>query len=350
MFVDVKTMASTARCRIVAWGHTDPNVDDGFTIVDQATFIAKHMSEAGRIDLLGSGDYNNPEAIEAKAADWISKTEIAQRIFFSGTTAELGAIAARRCLDRAKISADSVDAIIGATNTGPGYPSLADYVKLSLGSELSEAVCFDVTEACTASAVAIFNAWSLIRSGARQCVLVVCAEKATTLTSPDNWIGANLFGDAAFAVVLAADSVDSFEFFYGDSLPFGGNINRVIKTVGGFKQDGPEVHKFVGRKVVPTVVQAVQQAGINPADIKHVIPHQPSGKTLTLFFSKLESAWPSFSGQKHQMVQNMGNLSSASTGYVISRQLEQGVIKSGDLVVVSTFGSGLSIFNYSFQA
>lgn len=349
MFVKVQDMPGAKRCRILGWGHTKPQVDDGFRIVDQSTFIAEYMSEAARIDLLGQDDCNDPEAIKAKAADWVSKTEIAERIFFSGTTAELAAISAKRCLSRAGISVDCIDAIIGATNTGPGYPSLADHVKLSLGSELSHATCFDVTEACTAGAVAMFNAWNLIRSGACRCVLVVCAEKATTLTRPDNWIGANLFGDGAYAVVLAADKVDSFEFFDGHSLPFNGNLNRVIKTEDGFKQDGPDVHKFVGRKVVPTVVQAVQQAGIDPADINHVVPHQPSGKTLNLFFSRLENAWPSFSGERHQMVQNMGNLSSASTGYVISEKLDQGIIKAGDLVLVSTFGSGLSIFNYGFR-
>lgn len=349
MFVKVADISGGNKCRILGWGSTDPNLDRGFRIVDQSTFISDYMSKAGRIDLLGLDSCNDPEAIKDKAADWVSKTEIAERIFYFGTTAELAAIAARRCLNRAGIPVDFVDVIIGATNTGPGYPSLADHVKLSLGSESSEAACFDVAEACTASAVAIFNAWNLIRSGVCNCVLVVCAEKATTLTCPDNWIGANLFGDGAFAVVLVVDSIDSFEFFDGHGLPFGGNLNRVIKTADGFKQDGPEVHKFVGRKVVPTVVQAVERAGINPADINHVVPHQPSGKTLTLFFNRLENAWPNFSGQKHQMVQNTGNLSSASTGYVISKQLEQGLIKSGDLVVVSTFGSGLSIFNYAFR-
>lgn len=350
MFVRVKEITGANKCRILSWGHTKPDIDQGFKVVDQEAFITEYMSEAGRIDLLGLDDYNNQAAIKAKVVKWVDQTGIEERIFFSGTTAELAAIAAKRCLAKIKFPVNMVDAIIGATNTGPGYPSLADHVKLSLGSPSSIATCSDVTEACTAGAVAIWNAWCQIRSGACKHVLVVCAEKATTLTHPDNWIGANLFGDAAFAVLLGVDSIDSFEFFDGHSMPFDGNLNRVMKTEDGFKQDGPEVHKFVGKEVAPIIVKAVHRADIEPSDIAHFVPHQPSGKTLSLLFSKLRKAWPNFSGMMHQKVQTMGNLSSASTGYVISQAIDSGIIKPGERVVLSTFGSGLSIFNLGFQA
>ena len=350
MFVDVRKLRSTINCRALAWGHTDVSDDPGrFQSISQADFIRHKMSENARRELLGPTEYNSEEAIAKREIKWISQTGISQRIFFDGTTSELAAIAAKKCLAKAQILPRQLDVIIGGTNTGPGYPSLADHIKLALGDEAATAACWDMTEACPVGAASILNAWGMIRSGIGRYVLVVCAEKATTLAPVDNWGASNLFGDAAFAVLLTAGDFESFEFFDGHSLPFDGNIDRVVKTASGFSQDGPSVHKFVGIQVVDTIVGAVAAAGIDPADIMHLVPHQPSGKTLDLLRRKLQNAWPSFVGRMYENVSFTGNTSGASTGSIISRKIEEGIIKPGELVVVTTFGSGLSIFNYGFR-
>jgi len=239
-------------------------------------------------------------------------------------------------------------------------------------------MCYDTTEACTVGASAIFQGWSLIRSGACKKVLVVCAEKANTLTTADNYFGANLFGDAAFAVLLSAADKDDFLFFDFQSLPYDGNIEAIIKAATGFQQVGEKVHKFVGREVVNALVAALEKAGIDPMFIKHLISHQPSGKTLKLLMDKLLKQWEnvkfleafsnfSFSKIKqliterknkdqddkyiilfHRNVDVIGNASGASTGSLISRGLANGTIKKGDIVLVVTFGAGLSIGIYAF--
>ena len=350
MFVNVKKISSAINCRALTWGHTDVLDDSRFEIISQADFIRRKMSESARRELLGPTEHNSDDAIAKREIKWISQTGISQRIFFDGTTSELAAIAAKKCLTKAQILPGQIDVIIGGTNTGPGYPSLADHVKLALGDEVSGAACWDMTEACPVGAASILNGWSMVRSGVGRYVLVVCAEKATTLAPIDKWESSNLFGDAAFAVLLTAGDFESFEFFDGHSLPFNGNIDKVVKTGQGFTQDGPSVHKFVGREVVDTIVEAVAATGIDPAEIMHLVPHQPSGKTLDLLRRKLQNAWPSFSGRMYENVSFTGNTSGASTGSIISKKIEEGVIKPGELVVVTTFGSGLSIFNYGFRS
>ena len=350
MFINVRTMEAAHKCRIVSWGHTEVTDDPRFEALSQAEFIKRKMSEAARRQLLGEAEHNSDEAIAREEADWISKTGITRRVFFGGSTSELAAIAAKKCLAKAQILPGQLDVIIGGTNTGPGYPSLADHIKLALGDSTSSAVCWDISEACPVGAISVFNGWSIVRSGIGRYVLVVCAEKATTLAPADNWLAANLFGDASFGLLLSVGDKESFQFFDGHCLPFDGNIDKVVKTEHGFSQDGPSVHKFVGREVVDTIVQAARAADLDPGDIDHFIPHQPSGKTLELLRRKLQSAWPTFSGHFHDNVGFTGNVSGASTGSVISRKIEQGIIKPGDRVFVSTFGSGLSIFNYGFRA
>lgn len=350
MFCRVETLSSLAPCEIIGYGHVELGDDPRYKAVTQAEFIRDMMTSVGRRDLLGSEPPWSAEDVAAVAEQWALKTGIVTRNFFSGTTAELGAIAARKCLQKAGLRPAELGAIIGGTNTGPGYPSLADYVKLYLGQE-SAAMAYDVAEACPVGAVAVFQAWSLIHSRVCDKVLVVCAEKASTLTGADNWRASNLFGDGAFAFLLAANnSAESFVFFDFQSLPFEGGIEKIVKTDRGIYQDGNAVHKFVGRQVVGALTQAVSKAGLrNAADINHVVPHQPSKPTLDFLQSKLQAAWPEFRGVFHRNVETSGNTSGATTGALISAGVHSGLIKSNDLVVVSTFGSGLSIGSYGFR-
>ena len=345
MFTDVDKI-KPAKCEIIGWGHTEIDDDPRFRMVTQEQFIREIMSPVGRHDFFGSEPID--QEITVLAEEW-GEITAKERIFFSGTTVELGIIAGKKCLAHADVSAGELDAIIGATNTGPGYPSLADHVKLALGQE-SSAMAFDMHEACTVGSIAPFAAWNLIRSGACRKVLVVCAEKATSLTGPDNWRGSNLFGDAAFAVLLSASDKESFKVFDFHSLPFHGQIDMVVKREDGFYQDGGKVHKFVSRTVVNALVQAVKEAGIDYRKIDHLVPHQPSIRTVGVLEEKLRKEWPEFEGVFHNKVKFTGNPSAASTGSLISAGIHSQEIKKGQLIVIVTFGSGLSIGIYAFYA
>lgn len=347
MFCLVPGLFKPRACRISSYGHVALG-DPGYRSLTQAEFIRDFMSVQGRRDLFGSEPPWSEEDIILAAEQWERKTGIRTRNFFSGSTAKLGAIAAQKCLQTAGVQTSELDAIVAGTNTGPGYPSLADYIKLALGQE-SEAMAYDVAEACPVGAIVVFNGWNMIVSGAARKVLVVCAEKASTLTIPDDWRASNLFGDGAFAFLLTAADSEAFIFFDFQSLPFGGNIAKIIKSDIGIQQDGNAVHKFVGRQVVNSLVEAVAKAGIDPADINHLVPHQPSGQTLDLFFEKIKASWPTFRGQMHRQVEWAGNTSGASTGTIISQGIKDGVIKKNDLVLVTTFGAGLAIGSYAFR-
>jgi len=219
MYNKIKECCRQAFCSIAGIGHTETGDSGLFRIVSQEEFIKSLPAEI-QTEVLLKG------SIEQVAKIWGEMTSV-NRTFFDGSITEMAMFAVNRCLNSIKaqdIEFDpiNIDAIIGATNTGPGYPSLADNVKLGIGAR-SEAMCFDVTEACTSGSVALFQAYNMIRSGLCQNVLVVCAEKATTLTKQENWQGSNLFGDAAFAVLLQAtkdETKESFDFFNFNCYPF----------------------------------------------------------------------------------------------------------------------------------
>lgn len=358
MYVQTANKISSKFCNIVAISHTDINDSDKFKKISQSDFIKSLKPETQR-SIIGDIDFAIQEQEEinkkiSEAADVWGEMVTINRTFFEGEVTELAVIAARKCLMEAqndkRFELDNIDAIIGATNTGPGYPSLADFVKEGLGLR-NDAMCFDVTEACVAGSTAVFQAWSLIRSGACRQVLVVSSEKATTLTDIDNWQGSNLFGDGAFAMLLIASDNpedESFSYFEFNSFPHDGNLKHIQKTETGFVQVGKKVHIFVIRDVVNALVNCVPRTGYNLSDIKHLIFHQPSNKTVTSLQEQLAAKWSDFKGIFHRSI-DMGNISSASFGHLLSTKFHSGEIKRGEPILSCTFGAGLSVGIMAFK-
>jgi 3-oxoacyl-[acyl-carrier-protein] synthase-3 len=341
MFQKVDSSARVG-CQIVGLGHSRLEDSDKFRVVSQKEFIQalpKHIQE----EVCKDG-----KSIDDVAATW-SELISPDRTFFDGHIADLGELAMKRCFNDAwdqgyTFDPFDIDAIIGATNTGPEYPSLADYIKEKIGLK-SRAMCFDVTEACTSGSVAILQANALITSGICKRVLVVCAEKATTLAPFEDWQGSNLFGDASFAMLLQATreaTEPSFDFFEFNSFPLKGNLELIKKTEHGFEQNGKKVHLFVIDKVVDALVESVTRAGIDYTDIKHLVLHQPSKKTVSSMKKELMKRWPNFQGIFHES-EGIGNASSASFGHLLSTKYHAKEIKFNELVVTCTFGAGLSL-------
>ncbi len=338
-----KNQLANSFVQIYGLGHSDSNDDPRFKVISQKEFIEMLPRE------VQSQITKNGEVPIDEVASYWSEMISPFRTFFSGSIDELAMFSVKRCLEHAvsrnpDFKTEEIDAIIGATNTGPGYPSLADFVKNQLGVR-TNAMCFDVTEACTAGVVATFVGYSMIRSGACNDVLITCSEKATELTRLENWQGSNLFGDASFAFLLRKTDIsenDSFKFFFFNSYPYSGNLELIRKTSDGFVQEGKKVHLFVVKNVVETLIDSVQKAGLLPSDIKHLVFHQPSRKTVTSLQDYLLSYWKDFKGEFHQS-ENIGNASSASFGQLLSERYHQGIIKKNELIVCGTFGAGLSI-------
>ncbi len=330
-------------CKITGIGHSEPTDSELFKVISQKEFIEllptevqNEISKGGELDL---------NEVAATWSEMISE----KRTFFIGEVWQLGYFAVKRMLENAtsfgkEIKLDDVDVIIGATNTGPLYPSLADFMKNEIGIR-NQAMCFDVTEACTSGSVALFNAYSLIKSGISKKVLVVCSEKATTLTDITDWKGSNLFGDASFSVLLERSDNpedESFEFFSFNSFPFDGNLRYIRRTENGFVQEGRKVHMFVLTTVVKEILGSIELAGINPTGIKHFVFHQPSLKTTTSLESYLRNNLKEVQGVFHYS-SGVGNASSASFGNLLSKLYYDGVIKKGELIYTCTFGAGLSV-------
>lgn len=330
-------------CKLFGIGHSTFSDDPRFRVISQLEFIQMLPPEIQEELTKKTG-----KSINEVANTWAEMIS-PHRTFFAGSIDDLAMFSVSRCIEDAQknfpeFSVEKIDAIIGATNTGPQYPSLADFVKNRLPVR-NNAMCFDVTEACTAGVVATFVGYSLIQAGICQNVLITCSEKATELTKLENWQGSNLFGDASFAFLLQSTQSPeeaSFNFFFFNSYPYLGNLELIKKTETGFFQEGKKVHLFVVKNVVESLVESVSKANIHIENIKHLIFHQPSRKTLSSLEEYLLSHWKNFNGIFHRS-ENIGNASSASFGQLLSERYHQGIIRKDELIVCGTFGAGLSI-------
>ncbi|MBI4092901.1 MAG: hypothetical protein HY420_03170 [Candidatus Kerfeldbacteria bacterium] len=348
MLIDVRKLTVGRPCAIMGTGHTVLGDEHRY---DNRRFIMEVLSSVGREALRQHLDPQHTLSDEMFLDEcdrkFVEATGIRSRYIFPGTTAELGALAAHACLADAGVAAGELEALIVGTNTGHGYPSTADLIKRLIGAPV-QAESFDLQEACAVGAVAVQLGWEKVRSGVYRRVLVVCAEKASLLASPEDYKVANLFGDAAFALLLGPAEQEQFLFFDCGSDPGNGQAEFIIRTTRGFQQKGPSVHKYVGTEIPKLLDEVFQQLELNPNAVDHFFPHQPSAKTIAFLLHMLRKRWPSFQAMVHQNVEVMGNTSGACTGWMISQARLEGMLKQEQMCLVSTFGSGMSFGHYAF--
>lgn len=347
MLIDVRKLRDGQPCAILGLGHTV--LPDEYRY-DNRRFILEHLSDIGRADLrtdLGL-EKQTPmgELLDRADAKFTQQTGIRSRYIFPGSVADLGTLAAQAALQDAGISAGEIDAIIVGTNTSDSY-TLATEVKAAIGAPTSASV-LDTQVACPTGVAIVKNGWLHIRSRCHRRVLIVGVEKTSTLASADNYKAANLFGDAAFAMVLGAAEQDHFVFFDDGSDPFDGKDKYIFRAKDGFHQDGKLVHKYVGT-VVPKVFQEIfSQLNLDPGTVHHLFPHQPSAKTVDFFLASLQKQWPEFRATVHRNVENMGNTSAACTGWMMAQAKLAGQLQSGQFCLVASFGAGMSWGFYGF--
>lgn len=353
MLRDVRNYQVGRPCAILGVGHT---ILDERLRVDNPTFIRHQLSQAGQLQLLRSF-WPDPELTDAKllprleeiipAADakFREATGIQSRLVWPGTLVQLATQAAQSALDAAGVRAKDIDVILVGTNTPDEY-NIANGVKSILGASVG-CYCNTMMAACPVGANVVYAGWKEVRLGAHH-VLVIGAEMATTLASADAYKAANLFGDAAFAMVLGPGECDEFTFFAYASDPFDDKISWIRKSEQGFVQDGPAVHKYVGTVIPTEIIRTLEALHIDPATVDHFFAHQASSKTNDLLVKSLIRRCPAFRAQIHTNVAEMGNTSAASTGWMISRAMAAGQLKPGQFCLVATFGAGISYSFYGF--
>ncbi|WP_448214016.1 beta-ketoacyl-ACP synthase 3 [Colwellia sp. MEBiC06753] len=283
--------------------------------------------------------------------EWItSRTGIKERHISHVNTAELAALAAKRAMAAAGISAEEVDLIAIATSCPDTLvPNTASKVQQIIGAK--NAAAFDLSSACTGFLYALQNATAQIRIGAINKAIVIGAERMSWFI---NWAKRDtcvLFGDGAGAVVIEASDTPSgmIEAKLGcdseardilEICGFGTDMDRYENPPKALEIafEGPEIFKRAVRAMGQGAETVVSKANLSIDDIDLLIPHQANLRII----SALQKQFKLSDDQVMVNIQKYGNTSAATVPIAICEALEDGRVKPGDNIITAAFGAGLT--------
>lgn len=287
--------------------------------------------------------------------EWITtRTGIKERHMAAAdeATSDLAAKAALRALDQGGIKAEDVDLIIVATVTPDmPFPSTACLVQRKIGA--TRAAAFDIEAACSGFLYALEVGQQFIQSQKFNTVLVVGAEKLTTLV---DWTDRNtcvLFGDGAGAAVLQSrpNSHGLLATHMGADgtkasvlcVPGGGSaMPATVGSVEGrqhfIRMDGKETFKNAVQSMNAAATEVLGQCNLQIGQIKCVIPHQANRRIIDAVGERLGVA----PGQVYVNLDRFGNTSAASVAIALAEAVETGRIVRGDFVLLMVFGAGFT--------
>jgi 3-oxoacyl-[acyl-carrier-protein] synthase III len=271
-------------------------------------------------------------------------------------SSDMAIVAARRALDAADCAASSIDAIIlSTTSPDMAFPSTACLVQRGLGCRPVGA--FDVSASCSGFLYGLSMAQAMIQSGQMQTCLVVASEvKSRTLDLQDE-MTALLFGDGAGAVILRGEEDGSPEWrgILGIKLYADGTHHGLIRITSGgsrtplssdrlrnqehtLRMQGVSLFRLAIRRIEQAVLEIVKEFGFCPGDLKQVVLHQANGRILSHVAHRLGID----RNRLASVIERYGNTSSASLPIALDDAVRGGNISPGDLVLLGSFGGGLT--------
>ena len=286
--------------------------------------------------------------------EWIrERTGIRERRFAPDgqTTSDLATEATRRALQTAGIAPEQVDLLVCASLTGDTpIPSTAVWMQRKL--EIS-APAFDVNAACAGFSYAMSAATAFIESGQAETVVVAGAEILSRVMNFQDRSTCVLFGDGAGAVVLRRSEEPGV---LGSVLGADGRAAEILIIPGGgsaqppthesLEAKGYTIHMPNGREVFKRAVvemanacrQLLEKSGFGPEDVDLLIPHQANARIMVAVAERLKIP------QERAVVdvESVGNTSAASIPIALDRAWRAGRVRTGDLVLLTSFGAGLA--------
>lgn len=289
--------------------------------------------------------------------EWIEKrTGIKERRIASDeeATSDLGVKAAQIAIERSGLATEDIDLVICAT-LSPDHlcmPSTACIIAAKLG--INNVMAYDISAACSGFVYMLSMAKAYIESGMKKNILIVGAEKVSSVIDYTDRGTCILFGDGAGAAIISAtteqneaiiDIHASADGRYGDYLitpgcgsKFPCSQETLDNKLNFIKMKGNDVYKIAVKTLTKDVIDILETNNLKSSQIDHFIPHQANFRIIEAVREKLD-----FPIEKTVLtVAKYGNTSAASIPMAINEAYEEGRIKKGDLMLLDTFGGGFT--------
>jgi len=286
--------------------------------------------------------------------EWItSRTGIKERHIRTenDTTTSMACAAAHEALAVAGLTPADLDLIVVA-NSSPDYllPAPASLIQHDLGAKCP---ALTLAAGCSGWVYSLVTASQFILTGVYKNSIVIGVELISYAIDYTDRSTCVLFGDAAAAVVIQPSTTDAgiMAFELGSDgehahhliVPGGGTRKPMSQDVVDkremyIRMNGQEVFKFATRKLITCIQNIAASAGMTPADLDLLIPHQANLRIIEYAAAKLGLPMDKFFINLHKY----GNTSTASIPLALVEAIEEGRLKSGDVTGMVAFGSGLS--------
>ena len=316
-----------------------------------------------RAGILGTG-HSYPEGILTNedlaelvetSDDWITtRTGIKQRRKAAPDeyTSQFAVRAARQAIERARLDPADIDLLLCATVTPDQIlPSTGCIIQAELGA--NNAAAMDIVAACSGFLYGVSLADSMIKTGQVRHAVVVGAEILTQYVDYTDRQTCVLFGDGAGAAVLGA--VEGGRGILASKIKSDGRYEEQLFSPGGgtrrkpsaetlaagdhfFKMKGNELFKVAVRSMAEISREVLDQAGVKSDDISLFIPHQANQRITEAVADRLNVC----ASKVYSNIAVHGNTSSASIPIALDECVEAGRIKPGDLVLMASFGGGVT--------
>lgn len=265
------------------------------------------------------------------------------------TTADLAIAAGRSALERSGLLAADIDGVIVATTTpDQTFPAVAVKVQAALG--FKPGLAFDVQAVCTGFVYALAVANNFIGAGQARRILVIGAEKMSSIVDWQDRTTCVLFADGAGAVILEAAPAEgqlSDRGILSTHLYANGQQADLLYTNGGASSTGSaghivmhgrEVFKYAVQYMADVVNEALAAHNIKGCDLDWLVPHQANIRIIEATAKKLDMTMD----KVVVTVDHHGNTSAASIPLALHEAASDGRIQPGHLILLEAMGGGLT--------
>lgn len=286
--------------------------------------------------------------------EWIrTRTGIRERRILRDpdkATSYMATRAAQEVLDRRGIDADEIDLIIvGTVTPDMFFPATACLVQDQIGA--TNAWGYDLSAACSGFLFALSSGAQYIESGKHQKVLVIGADKMSSIVDYTDRTTCIIFGDGAGAVLLEPDEsgnglIDSIERADGSGRDFlkmdgGGSLHpptaeTVAKGMHAIFQEGRSVFKFAVKGMADVSAEIMERNGLTGDDVRYLVPHQANLRIIDATAKRMGI------GTDKVMIniERYGNTTAATIPLCLYDW--EHTLRPGDNLVLAAFGGGFT--------
>jgi len=294
------------------------------------------------------------EKIVDTSDQWIkTRTGITQRhiVGEDEASSNMSTKIAIQLLDKSGIKASDIDAIIVGTVT-PDHltPSTAAIVQKNINAK--NAWGFDLSAACSGFIYGLETGSSLIQSGKYKNVIVIGVDTMTSILDYKDRDTCVIFGDGGGGVLLQPsindgiiDSLLRMDGTGGEYLIIPGGGSKIPASVDSvrnrdhyIKQDGKTVFKYAVRGMANVSQEILNNNNLTGDDIALFIPHQANKRIIDAAAEKC-----GISKEKVLInIDNYGNTTAGTIPIALSEAIDDGKVKQGDYILLSSFGAGFT--------